>query len=261
MSVTPWVYYGDCFKMTISCAQAYFQNIFHSFKVVYLLPLIKTSNLKLIINDWQVKGDVRVIFYQKMIGGRLFYVCFNTAFIRNGLLQVNFISYNFTGLGFPLQRSRVGKKITNLCFKGVRIRFRIECWSEFLRVCFSNLQFSTRDLDKVGTKGRSICGPAFCLELLFAPANSNHSGTLTEDDNGGGGVGDDISNDCPWILILISYTHTHTHTPDVIALQDSSIYIARLFVLLSTFSWTVGIRNKIELRIQTLRAFSRRSDM
>ncbi|PNS95990.1 hypothetical protein POPTR_017G089700v4 [Populus trichocarpa] len=92
----------------------------------------------------RVKGDVRVIFYQKMIGGRLFYVCFNTAFIRNGLLQ-----------------------------------------------------FSTRDLDKVGTKGRSICGPAFCLELLFAPANSNHSGTLTEDDNGGGGGGDDISNDCP----------------------------------------------------------------
>ncbi|KAL3568030.1 hypothetical protein D5086_030681 [Populus alba] len=94
----------------------------------------------------RVKGDVRVIFYQKMIGGRLFYVCFNTAFIRNGLLQ-----------------------------------------------------FSTRDLDKVGTKGRSICGPAFCLELLFAPANSNHSGTLTEDVNGGGGGGDDddISNDCP----------------------------------------------------------------
>ncbi|XP_011035829.1 PREDICTED: uncharacterized protein LOC105133497 [Populus euphratica] len=91
----------------------------------------------------QVKGDVRVIFYQKMIGGRLFYVCFNSAFIRNGLLQ-----------------------------------------------------FSTRDLDKVGTKGRSICGPAFCLELLFAPANSNHSGTLTEDVNGGGGD-DDISNDCP----------------------------------------------------------------
>ncbi|KAH8483608.1 hypothetical protein H0E87_028130 [Populus deltoides] len=92
----------------------------------------------------RVKGDVRVIFYQKMIGGRLFYVCFNTAFIRNGLLQ-----------------------------------------------------FSTRDLDKVGTKGRSICGPAFCLELLFAPANSNHSGTLTEDVNGGGGGGGDISNDCP----------------------------------------------------------------
>ncbi|KAJ6421592.1 hypothetical protein OIU84_028879 [Salix udensis] len=92
----------------------------------------------------RVKGDVRVIFYQKMIGGRLFYVCFNTAFIRNGLLQ-----------------------------------------------------FSTKDLDKVGTKGRSICGPAFCLELLFAPANSNHSGTLTGDVNGGGdGDGDDeISNE------------------------------------------------------------------
>ncbi|KAG6742928.1 hypothetical protein POTOM_053872 [Populus tomentosa] len=58
----------------------------------------------------RVKGDVRVIFYQKMIGGRLFYVCFNTAFIRNGLLQVNSISYNFAGLGFPLQRSRVEKR-------------------------------------------------------------------------------------------------------------------------------------------------------
>lgn len=38
----------------------------------------------------EVTGDVRVIFYQKMIGGRLFYVCFNTAFIKNSLLQVNF---------------------------------------------------------------------------------------------------------------------------------------------------------------------------
>ncbi|XVF58372.1 hypothetical protein PTKIN_Ptkin07bG0061300 [Pterospermum kingtungense] len=34
-----------------------------------------------------VTGDVRVIFYQKMIGGRLFYACFNTAFIKNNLLQ------------------------------------------------------------------------------------------------------------------------------------------------------------------------------
>ncbi|CAK7323004.1 unnamed protein product [Dovyalis caffra] len=88
----------------------------------------------------QVNGDVRVIFYEKMIGGRLFYVCFNTAFIRNGLLQ-----------------------------------------------------FSMRDLDKVGTKGRSICGPAFCLELLFAPANSQHSGLLTENDD----YDDDISNNSP----------------------------------------------------------------
>ncbi|KAM7278206.1 hypothetical protein ACFE04_005340 [Oxalis oulophora] len=35
----------------------------------------------------KVKGDVRVIFYQKMIGGRLFYACFNTSFIKNSLLQ------------------------------------------------------------------------------------------------------------------------------------------------------------------------------
>ncbi|KAF8378762.1 hypothetical protein HHK36_030111 [Tetracentron sinense] len=69
----------------------------------------------------QVTGDVRVIFYQKMIGGRLFYACFNTAFIRNSLLQ-----------------------------------------------------FSVRELDKVGYKGKSICGSSFCLELLFGPANSNY---------------------------------------------------------------------------------------
>lgn len=36
----------------------------------------------------QVSGDVRVIFYQKMIGSRFFYACFNTAFIRNSMLQV-----------------------------------------------------------------------------------------------------------------------------------------------------------------------------
>ncbi|KAI4346636.1 hypothetical protein L6164_007517 [Bauhinia variegata] len=73
----------------------------------------------------QVTGDVRVIFYEKMRGGRLFYCCFNTAFIRNGLLQL-----------------------------------------------------TVRELDKVGKKGRSICGPAFCLELLFGPANNTrHSFT------------------------------------------------------------------------------------
>ncbi|KAL4184410.1 hypothetical protein AMTRI_Chr10g225440 [Amborella trichopoda] len=69
----------------------------------------------------QVAGDVRVVFYEKTIGGRLFYACFHTAFITSSLLQ-----------------------------------------------------FSRRDLDKVGRKGRSICGPTFCLELLFGPANSKH---------------------------------------------------------------------------------------
>ncbi|WCJ25642.1 Phosphatidylinositol 3 4 5-trisphosphate 3-phosphatase and protein-tyrosine-phosphatase PTEN1 [Euphorbia peplus] len=69
-----------------------------------------------------VKGDVQITFYLKMIGSRLFYVCFNTAFIKNSLLQ-----------------------------------------------------FSVRDLDKVGKKGKSICGPTFCMELLFGPANSNTS--------------------------------------------------------------------------------------
>lgn len=35
----------------------------------------------------QICGDVRIIFYEKLIGGRLFYACFNTAFIQNDLLQ------------------------------------------------------------------------------------------------------------------------------------------------------------------------------
>ena len=67
----------------------------------------------------QLKGDVRIIFYEKLIGGRLFYVCFNTAFITGSLLQ-----------------------------------------------------FSLGDLDKVGQKGRSVCGPSFCLELFFGPSNT-----------------------------------------------------------------------------------------
>ena len=70
----------------------------------------------------KVTGDVRVIFYEKMIGGRLFYCCFNTAFIKNSLLQL-----------------------------------------------------TVKDLDKVGKKGKSICGPTFCLELLFGPVNTGFS--------------------------------------------------------------------------------------
>ncbi|KAF8041465.1 hypothetical protein BT93_A0156 [Corymbia citriodora subsp. variegata] len=77
-----------------------------------------------------VTGDVRVIFYQKMKGGRLFYACFNTAFIRKSMLQ-----------------------------------------------------FSLRDLDKVASKGRSICGNAFCLELLFGPANAKSSLLPPSDDD------------------------------------------------------------------------------
>lgn len=41
----------------------------------------------------QVKGDVRIIFYQKMKGGRLFYACFNTAFISKSMLQVIITDY------------------------------------------------------------------------------------------------------------------------------------------------------------------------
>lgn len=69
-------------------------------------------------NPVRVTGDVRIIFYEKLIGGRLFYACFNTAFIKSSLIQ-----------------------------------------------------FTLSDLDKVGKKGRSISGPAFCLELFFGPAN------------------------------------------------------------------------------------------
>ncbi|KAH0464598.1 hypothetical protein IEQ34_007384 [Dendrobium chrysotoxum] len=72
----------------------------------------------------QVSGDVRVVFYEKLIGSRLFYVCFNTAFIKGSLMQ-----------------------------------------------------FSVRDLDKVGNKGKFICGQSFCLELFFGPANAASFGT------------------------------------------------------------------------------------
>ncbi|RVW80881.1 Phosphatidylinositol 3,4,5-trisphosphate 3-phosphatase and protein-tyrosine-phosphatase PTEN1 [Vitis vinifera] len=78
----------------------------------------------------KVTGDVRIIFYQKSMGGRLFYTCFNTAFIRNSLLQ-----------------------------------------------------FTVSNLDKMGHKGKSICGPAFGLELLFGPANAEHSFQPTLDDD------------------------------------------------------------------------------
>ncbi|XP_057967742.1 phosphatidylinositol 3,4,5-trisphosphate 3-phosphatase and protein-tyrosine-phosphatase PTEN1 isoform X3 [Malania oleifera] len=86
---------------------------------IRLYDTVNTDSVFCVVTELQqVTGDVRVIFYQKMIGGRLFYACFNTSFIKNSLLQ-----------------------------------------------------FSVWDLDKVGSKGKSICGPAFCLELLFGPAN------------------------------------------------------------------------------------------
>ncbi|PIA39451.1 hypothetical protein AQUCO_02600120v1 [Aquilegia coerulea] len=78
----------------------------------------------------RVTGDVRVIFYQKMVGGRLFYACFNTAFITNCLQQ-----------------------------------------------------FSLNDLDKVGFNGKSICGPSFCLELLFGPTNGKNLISSSCDDD------------------------------------------------------------------------------
>ncbi|KAG8384648.1 hypothetical protein BUALT_Bualt04G0139800 [Buddleja alternifolia] len=77
-----------------------------------------------------VTGDVQIIFYERLIGGRLFYACFNTAFITSSLLQ-----------------------------------------------------FSTWDLDKVGKRGRSICGPSFCLELFFGPSNVNCLAPPSNDDD------------------------------------------------------------------------------
>lgn len=53
-------------------------------------------------------------------------------------------------------------------------------------------QLSVQDLDKLGKKGRSICGPAFCLELLFGPANAKHSSSPSADDND---IGDDSNSD------------------------------------------------------------------
>ncbi|CAM8991193.1 unnamed protein product [Rhodiola kirilowii] len=73
-------------------------------------------------NPIKITGDVRIIFYQKMIGSRLFYMCFNTAFIKNSMMQL-----------------------------------------------------SVNELDKVGSRGKSICGPSFCLELLFGPVNARMS--------------------------------------------------------------------------------------
>ncbi|KAF9593053.1 hypothetical protein IFM89_020060 [Coptis chinensis] len=92
----------------------------------------------------QVTGDVRVIFYQKMVGGRLFYACFNTAFI--------------TG-----------------CFAAGATCELVEL-------------FSLRDMDKVGYNGRSICGPSFCLELLFGPSNAEQQFSSSGDN-----LSDDLS--------------------------------------------------------------------
>jgi hypothetical protein len=49
-----------------------------------LLPLTHEATLY----SLQVSGDVRAVFYDKN-GGRLFYICFNTFFISNSILQVS----------------------------------------------------------------------------------------------------------------------------------------------------------------------------
>ncbi|XP_035550690.1 phosphatidylinositol 3,4,5-trisphosphate 3-phosphatase and protein-tyrosine-phosphatase PTEN1-like [Juglans regia] len=50
--------------------------------------------------------------------------------------------------------------------------------------CFDKpLQLTLRDLDKVGKNGRSICVPAFCLELLFGPANAKQPLRIPSEDD------------------------------------------------------------------------------
>ncbi|CAI9276938.1 unnamed protein product [Lactuca saligna] len=45
----------------------------------------------------QVTGDVCLIFYEKNIGGRLFYACFNTAFIENDLMKFSITELDKVG--------------------------------------------------------------------------------------------------------------------------------------------------------------------
>ncbi|XP_073148412.1 polycomb group protein FERTILIZATION-INDEPENDENT ENDOSPERM-like isoform X1 [Henckelia pumila] len=49
----------------------------------------------------KIRGDARIIFYEKLIGGRVFYACFNTAFITCSLLQVTIVVVAVLG-GLPL---------------------------------------------------------------------------------------------------------------------------------------------------------------
>ncbi|KAG5615033.1 hypothetical protein H5410_014857 [Solanum commersonii] len=56
----------------------------------------------------EICGDVRIIFYEKLIGGRLFYACFNTAFIRNDLVQFSILELDKVG--------KKGRSITGSSF-------------------------------------------------------------------------------------------------------------------------------------------------
>lgn len=47
-------------------------------------------------------------------------------------------------------------------------------FNKFYAFCI--FQLSQQDLDKVGRKGRSICGPGFCVELLFGPSEAQYPG-------------------------------------------------------------------------------------
>lgn len=59
------------------------------------------------------------------------------------------------------------------CFEAAVVTMQHSCW-----------QFNRGELDKLGRRGKTICGPGFCLELLFGPVEpqvpSPHSRNLED---------------------------------------------------------------------------------
>jgi hypothetical protein len=58
----------------------------------------------------------------------------------------------------------------------IRAVFYDKSGGHLFNVCFntffisnSMLQFNRGELDKLGRRGKTVCGPGFCLELLFGP--------------------------------------------------------------------------------------------
>ncbi|KAH9537515.1 hypothetical protein CY35_16G056400 [Sphagnum magellanicum] len=73
----------------------------------------------------------------------------------------------------------------------IRAVFYDKSGGHLFNVCFntffisnSMLQFNRGELDKLGRRGKTICGPGFCLELLFGPVEpqvpSPHSRNLED---------------------------------------------------------------------------------
>ncbi|KAI7756502.1 hypothetical protein M8C21_014491 [Ambrosia artemisiifolia] len=119
--------YIDYWQKSLSFPDGCFPNVSLPKPISRVLQQIRIYDVRniqtvfFILSEMQeVTGDVRVTFYEKNLGVRLFYACFNTAFIENNLLQ-----------------------------------------------------FSILELDKVGSKARSIAGPEFRVELHFSPIEPN----------------------------------------------------------------------------------------